>query len=112
MKTVSTNKQISFSPHNTDVVDFEQDLNAFFTIKEAAEWASIYLHRPISIANISYLINYGKIKKYIHNNTVVIIKNELKEYYKTYREKRQAEWMHKLGKGNYKTCTQITSLQR
>ncbi len=97
MKTVSTDKQIPIFPSNTDIVDFEQEVNTFFTIKEAAEWASTYLHKPVSIANISYLINYGKIKKYIHNNTVVIIKNELKEYYKTYREKRQTEWMYKLG---------------
>ncbi|MGN0235151.1 MAG: DNA methyltransferase [Paludibacteraceae bacterium] len=76
---------------NTDVFD------GFFTIKEAAQWASDYLHRNVSNANISYLINYGKIKKYSRNGTVVVMKEELEEYYQSYHAKRQIEWKDKLG---------------
>lgn len=50
--------------HKADVFD------GFFTIKEAAEWASKFLGRSVTNANISYLINYGKIKKYSRNNAV------------------------------------------
>lgn len=73
------------------------DFDGFFTIKEAAEWASKYLNRSVTNANISYLINYGKIKKYSRNDTIVIMKEELEEYYNTYRGKRQIEWKDKLG---------------
>lgn len=52
---------------NADVVNSGQDtlnhiFDGYFTIKEAAEWATGYLHRTVSNANISYLINYGKVK--------------------------------------------------
>lgn len=71
--------------------------DGFFTIKEAAQWASEYLHRNVSNANISYLINYGKVKKYSRNGAVVIMKEELVEYYQSYHAQRQIEWKDKLG---------------
>lgn len=71
--------------------------DGFFTIKEAAQWATNHLHRPVSIANISYLLNYGKVKKYMRNNVVVVMKEELEDYYKTLNGKRQIEWKDKLG---------------
>lgn len=79
--------------HNTSNEIFDD----FFTIKEAAEWATKHLNRIVSNANISYLINYGKIKKYTRENTVVVMKSELEEYYKTYSGKRKSEWKDKLG---------------
>ena len=71
--------------------------DGFFTIKEAALWASEYLQRKVSNANISYLVNYGKVRKYTRNNSIVIMKNELENYYQSYHEKRQVEWKEKLG---------------
>lgn len=71
--------------------------DGFFTIKEAAEWATAHLKRPVSAANISYLLNYGKVRKYTRNNVVVVMKEELEEYYKSYRGQRQIEWKDKLG---------------
>ena len=71
--------------------------DGFFTIKEAAQWASEYLHRNVSNANISYLINYGKVKKYSRNGAVVVMKEELEEYYQSYHAQRQIEWKDKLG---------------
>lgn len=87
---------------NADVVNSGQDtlnhiFDGYFTIKEAAEWATEYLHRTVSNANISYLINYGKVKKFIRNNAVVVMKNELEEYYRVYNGKRQVEYKEKLG---------------
>jgi len=38
----------------------EKDL---LTIKEASEWASDYLKKNVTTSNISYLIQYGRIKK-------------------------------------------------
>ena len=71
--------------------------DSFFTIKEAALWASEYLQRKVSNANISYLVNYGKVRKYTRNNSIVIMKDELENYYQSYHEKRQIEWKEKLG---------------
>ena len=87
---------------NEDITNPKEDVrgdvfDGFFTIKEAAEWASKFLDRPVTPANISYLVNYGKIKKCSRNNTVVVMKAELEEYYRSYHGKRQVEWKDKLG---------------
>lgn len=75
----------------------EDSFDGFFTIKEAALWATEHLKRPVSNANISYLVNYGKVKKYSRNGVVVIMKDELDEYYRTFHGQRQVEWKDKLG---------------
>ena len=82
---------------NPKVESTGDSFDGFFTIKEAAQWATEYLNRPVSNANISYLINYGKVKKHTRNGAIVIMKDELVEYYKTYNGKRQVEWKDKLG---------------
>ena len=97
--------------------------DGFFTIKEAALWATEYLQRNVSNANISYLINYGKVRKYTRNGAVVIMKDELEQYYQSYHAQRQVEWKDKLGddlnwalsfdrKRDNQTCTSLTSIQR
>lgn len=50
-------------------------------IQEASKWASDYLDRNISPANISYLIQYGRVKKYQNNGNTLLCINELKSYY-------------------------------
>ena len=84
-----------------DIVDPKQDnldsFDGFFTIKEAALWATEHLQRNVSNANISYLINYGKVRKYTRNGAVVIMKDELEQYYQSYHAQRQVEWKDKLG---------------
>ena len=77
--------------------DSADTFDGFFTIKEAAQWASEFLKKTITVSNISYLVNYGKVKKYTRNNSVVIMKEELEEYYRTFHGKRQIEWKDKLG---------------
>lgn len=71
--------------------------DGFFTIKDAAIWATGHLHRPVTNANISYLVNYGKVTKYSRNGAVVIMKSELEEYYRSFHGQRQVEWKDKLG---------------
>lgn len=84
-----------------NIVDPKQEnldsFDGFFTIKEAALWATEYLQRNVSNANISYLINYGKVRKYTRNGAVVIMKDELEQYYQSYHAQRQVEWKDKLG---------------
>jgi len=50
-------------------------------IKEASRWASNKLKKEVSPHNITYLINYGKIKKIEKNNKVYVDLLELEKYY-------------------------------
>ncbi|WP_308009586.1 DNA methyltransferase, partial [uncultured Fusobacterium sp.] len=51
------------------------------SIKEAARVASLFTGKSVTTSNISYLINYALIKKYILDNSVLIDKEELYKYY-------------------------------
>lgn len=62
------------------------------SVKEASIWASEYLEREVRKSNISYLIQYGKIKKYNGNGVVEVDKIELREYYKSYHSQRKKAW--------------------
>ncbi|MEA1972985.1 MAG: DNA methyltransferase, partial [Candidatus Cloacimonadota bacterium] len=59
--------------------------------------ASEYLNKNVTSANISYLINYGKIHKHIIDKIVKINQDELVEYYKSYNGNREINWRSKLG---------------
>ena len=67
------------------------------SIKEASEWASQHLRKEITTSNISYLIQYGKVKKYGNNGTTAVNKYDLISYYKTYNGQRENNWREKLG---------------
>jgi DNA modification methylase len=67
------------------------------SVKDAADWASNYMKKDISPSNISYLVQYAKIKKYNDNsNNIQVNINELQKYYDKIREKEQ-KWKDKLG---------------
>ncbi len=65
------------------------------SLKEASEWASQYLSRKVTISNISYLIQYGRIKKYVNNGKSFINIEELEEYYDSFSKEKQ--WKKVLG---------------
>lgn len=67
------------------------------TIKEASKWASDYLKRNVTTSNISYLIQYGRIKKIRDNGSILINKRELINYYESYFRNREAKWKNRLG---------------
>jgi len=67
------------------------------SVREASAWASSYLNRTITESNITYLIQYGKIRKFIVDGMVAIDVNELKKYYDSYHGKRELNWKEKLG---------------
>lgn len=50
-------------------------------LREASKWASQYLNRKVTISNISYLIQYGRIRKYGNNGSPLLNVEELKNYY-------------------------------
>ena len=71
-----------------------QDL---LSIKEASEWATNYLKKNVTTSNISYLIQYGRIKKIGDNGTVQVSKQDLINYYKSFNGKREVSWKDRLG---------------
>ncbi len=68
---------------------FETEKKEFIDLKEASIWASQYLNRKVTISNISYLIQYGRIKKYKSNGKLLIKIEELKDYYDSYDKEIQ-----------------------
>ncbi len=72
-------------------------MKEILTIKEASLWASEYLNKNVTSSNISYLIQYGKIKKYGENGNIAVNKNDLIAYYKSFNGQRENEWRKKLG---------------
>ncbi|MCS6885478.1 MAG: DNA methyltransferase [Acidobacteriota bacterium] len=61
-------------------------------LKEASTWASRYLNRKVTVSNISYLLQYGRIKKYDEHGRILVSLEELKEYYDSFfRQLRSKE---------------------
>ncbi len=67
------------------------------TIPEASRWASDFLAKKVSPTNISYLVQYGKIKKHGENGSTMLDLNDLKNYYNSYNGKREISWKKNLG---------------
>jgi len=67
------------------------------SIKEASEWATQHLGKTVTTANISYLVQYGRIKKNGSNGTAQVSKQELINYYKSYNGYRELSWKDQLG---------------
>jgi hypothetical protein len=72
---------------------FEEE--RLINLREASKWASKYLNRKVTISNISYLLQYGRIKKYGSDGNPLINIEELKEYYESYDKEKL--WKKKLG---------------
>jgi len=60
---------------------FKSIQKKMINLREASNWASKYLNRRVTISNISYLLQYGRIKKYGSDGNPLISIGELKEYY-------------------------------
>ncbi len=75
---------------------FAQNDRKMLDLKEASKWASEYLNRKVTVSNISYLIQYGRIKNYGNNGSPLINKDELKKYYDSIKKKEE-EWKKVLG---------------
>ena len=66
-------------------------------IKEASQWASEHLGKKVSSSNISYLIQYGRVRKIGDNGETQISRKELVEYYKSFKGRRELSWKDQLG---------------
>lgn len=63
----------------------------FLTFKEASVWASQYLGRRITVSNISYLVQYGRIRKYGDDGNPLVDIDELKKYYDTFLSSKEKD---------------------
>jgi hypothetical protein len=73
-----------------------QQTKQLLTIKEASVWASDFLKREISESNISYLVQYGNVKKHNGGNSVFVDIDDLQKYYESYNRNRELEWKKSL----------------
>src|SRR3989344_4763869 len=68
------------------------------SVGQASLWASDYLDKPVTTSNISYLIQYAKIKKYLDEEKKIKVNlSELKNYYDENLIAKQKSWKNKLG---------------
>ena len=79
----------------SQIAFFEKEKSNFVNLKEASAWASRYLNRNVTTSNISYLLQYGRIKKYGSNGIPLIDKKELKAYYDSFD--KEIPWKNILG---------------
>lgn len=74
-----------------------ENISSLLTIKQASIWASHYLKKKVTTSNISYLIQYGKVKRIGDNGNTFIDKQDLIRYYESYLGKREVVWKDQLG---------------
>ncbi len=72
-------------------------MNELITFKEASEWASDHLNKNVTISNISYLVQYGRIPKIGDNGTPFVNKKDLIEYYREHNLTKEEAWRNQLG---------------
>ena len=83
-------------PYNTAIQEIDLQ-HRLVKLDYASKWASTFLKRNVSESNIAYLVQYGKVKKYVDNGAVLINLGELKNYYDSYNGKREINWKQQLG---------------
>lgn len=74
-----------------------QKSSELLSIKEASKWASNHLNKNVTPSNISYLVQYGRIKKIEINGNNLIKRQDLLNYYDSYVEKMEVKWKEQLG---------------
>jgi hypothetical protein len=67
------------------------------TIAEASVWATNHLGKNVTTSNISYLIQYGRVKRHEKKGVVFVSVVELNDYYKSYNGFREVVYKEKLG---------------
>ena len=72
-------------------------METLLTIQQASIFASKHLNKNVTTSNISYLIQYGKVKKIGENGNTQIAKQDLVKYYNAYQPARKTAWKKQLG---------------
>ena len=66
------------------------------TIKEASEWATAHIGKNVTTSNISYLVQYGRVKKQETNGTTQVSQKDLLHYYESYNGSREVSFRRQL----------------
>ncbi|MEL3908636.1 MAG: DNA methyltransferase [Treponemataceae bacterium] len=66
--------------------------NDIISVAEAAHWATKATGKNITVSNITYLVNYGRIKKFLQNGLTCVSKADVLEYYKTQEKCIKKAW--------------------
>jgi hypothetical protein len=66
---------------------FEEEDKKLISLKEASVWASQYLNRKVTVSNISYLVQYGRIKRYENDGNPLVNINDLAPNYRYFYPK-------------------------
>lgn len=74
-----------------------READELLSIKEASIWATKHIGKTVTPSNISYLIQYGRIKKIGDNGSTQVSKQELIRYYNSYTGQREISWKDQLG---------------
>lgn len=72
-------------------------MDELFSLDEASAFASEYVGKEVTVSNINYLIQYGRIDKILTNRGLCVSKNQLISYYNSFKGMREIEWKNKLG---------------
>jgi len=67
------------------------------TIPQASQWATSYVKKKVTPSNISYLIQYGRVKKYESDGVTKVSKQDLIQYYHAFLGNREINWKAQLG---------------
>ncbi len=67
------------------------------SISEASKLASELLAKNVTTSNISYLVQYGRVKRFGANGNVLISLSELKQYYQQHTHTKETAWKKELG---------------
>jgi DNA modification methylase len=70
---------------------------AYFTLKQAADWATSYTKKDVTPSNIAYLVQYGRVQKIGENGSTQVALPELKNYYDNFLSSREVNFKEKLG---------------
>ena len=84
---------MSTTQNDTDQIE-KHDL---IDIRKASVWASKHLLKTVTPANISYLIQNGRVQKHHTNGSTYVSIAELTSYYKNLLKQRESDWKKKLG---------------
>lgn len=72
-------------------------MDELLTLEEASAFATSFVGKEVTVSNINYLIQYGRVDKYTTANGLCVSREQLVAYYKSAKGAREIEWKSKLG---------------
>jgi len=77
--------------------DSHDEIYDLVNLRQASVWASEHLKKDVTPSNISYLVQYGRIKKHVLEGSTYVSLSDLKDYYQNHIGDKEREWKSKLG---------------